>query len=200
MDESANTTLRPTCSSWATTTAIVLGSYLDVPPSTICFTSSEFGKPRLSEAYGGQEVRFNLSHSGHIGVLAVAVGLEVGIDVEELRPVEKGIVRQCCSTEEQQILEQLNDIDWLMAFYRCWTRKEAILKAEGVGIGRLLGVTDVSRGLDAEEAVIDINRGGRGASKWHVLEIRPAPDAIGALVTNEVPASVSLFRFPLDAN
>jgi 4'-phosphopantetheinyl transferase len=112
----------------------VLGGYLGLPPTEIQLAVTAFGKPYLRQT-DGPDLRFNLSHSGSLVALAVANRDEVGIDVEaeppgnadELAPI-------VLSGPERQAYERLPQALRPAALLRCWTRKEALLKASGSGL------------------------------------------------------------------
>ena len=89
-------------------------------------------------------MKFSLSHSKSIAVLAVDHAQPVGVDVEDVRPIEEDVADRHFSATELTDLRGLKGEAWLAGFYRCWTRKEAILKAEGVGLSRALDSFDVS--------------------------------------------------------
>jgi 4'-phosphopantetheinyl transferase len=110
---------------------ILLGRYLCVKPSSISFERNEFGKPRLAQNLVVPELAFNLSHTNRIGLLAIASDLAIGVDIEEVLPIEYETVESYFSIQEQSSLASLTDANRLEGFYNCWTRKEAILKAEG---------------------------------------------------------------------
>jgi 4'-phosphopantetheinyl transferase len=114
-------------------TRSVLGSYLGCPPAEISLAVTTFGKPYLCGT-GGPDLRFNLSHSGGLVALAVAIGDEVGIDVEAEPPGNADeLVSIVLSGPERRAYERLPRALRPPAFLRCWTRKEALLKASGTG-------------------------------------------------------------------
>ena len=120
----------------------ILGGYLHQPVDKISSHANRFGKPEL--AGEATSLNFSLSHTQSIAVLAVAHGLPVGVDVEEMRPIEPEVAATHFSASELSDLNGLQGDAWLGGFYRCWTRKEAILKAEGVGLHRALDSFDVA--------------------------------------------------------
>jgi 4'-phosphopantetheinyl transferase len=174
---------------------ILLGRYLSVQPSSISFDRNEFGKPRLAQALMASELTFNLSHTKGIGLLAVAVGLEIGVDIEKVRPVEYGTIERYFSTEEQLSLATLTGADWLNGFYNCWTRKEAILKGEGLGLNVRLDAFDVSLIPNMRAVVLGVRPSAGFTSNWHLVDLRPALGFVGALAIDGAPASVSCYRF-----
>ncbi len=111
----------------------ILGTYLGVPPQGLQLAVQEQGKPYLSAC--ATRLDFNLSHSGSLLLLAVAADRDVGIDLEQIRhdtPFPE-MARLTFSPQEQHELFALPDHQQRNAFYRCWTRKEAFLKACGRG-------------------------------------------------------------------
>jgi 4'-phosphopantetheinyl transferase len=114
----------------------LLGSFLDVSPEEITFVSGTHGKPGLGGQFVSGDIRFNLAHSEQMAVFAVALSFEVGVDVERVRPNVRypEIARRMFAPGEYAQLEALGDDEGMRAFYRCWTRKEAYVKATGAGL------------------------------------------------------------------
>jgi 4'-phosphopantetheinyl transferase len=173
---------------------ILLGQYLDLEPMSLYFEQNEFGKPSLPPALA-IKLTFNMSHTHHVALLAVASGLKVGVDVEEIRPVERETVEHYFSAREQADLASLTGAAWLEGFYDCWTRKEAILKAEGVGLNVKLDAFDVSLRPNVKAEVLKARPDAGFTSSWHLTELRPASGTAGALATDAAPASVNCYRF-----
>jgi 4'-phosphopantetheinyl transferase len=110
----------------------VLSTYTGTSASDVCFRYSAYGKPALEEP---EEVSFNLAHAGGTGLLAIARA-ELGVDLE---PAHGGtddelIARSFFSAAEVEALRALPHEERRQAFLRCWTRKEAFLKATGDGL------------------------------------------------------------------
>jgi len=122
------------------------GGYLGADPAALRFVYSEAGKPGLAPEAGHPALRFNLSHSGDYVLLGFAWGRAVGVDVELVRKdIEaEQIARRFFSQREQQDLLSLPASDRIPAFFRCWTRKEAYVKATGEGLGLPLNQFDVA--------------------------------------------------------
>jgi 4'-phosphopantetheinyl transferase len=169
----------------------ILGGYLNQPAKKISFHANRFGKPEL--AGEASSLNFSLSHSQSIAVLAVAHGLPVCVDVEEVRPIEPEVAATHFSASELSDLSGLQGDAWLSGFYRCWTRKEAILKAEGVGLHRALDSFDVALlpGAPAELLRTRV----RFLYPWKLYDVSPAPGTIGALATAHGEARISRFSF-----
>jgi 4'-phosphopantetheinyl transferase len=114
----------------------ILARYLELQPEELDFSAGEHGKPFLSGNCSSKgQLYFNLSHSENLFLLAIATDREVGIDLENIRndsPFHE-IARLAFSPREQEELFRLSAHLQRSAFYRCWTRKEAYLKACGMG-------------------------------------------------------------------
>ena len=122
----------------------ILGSYLRRSPESLVYREAEGGKPELVLTTNEPPLRFNLSHSKSIALLAVCLDSEIGVDVEDIRPIERDVATRFFSPAEIASMAPLDGEAWFDAFYRCWTRKEAILKVEGMGLRIPLDSFDVS--------------------------------------------------------
>ena len=114
---------------------LVLGRYLQVSPADVVLVQSSTGKPALSPAHGST-LRFNVSHSGDVLILAMANGREVGVDVEEIRPLDDldALARRFLSPRQYQEVSRLPREERVPAVYELWVAKEAWLKAHGFGL------------------------------------------------------------------
>jgi 4'-phosphopantetheinyl transferase len=169
----------------------ILGGYLNQPAKKISFRANRFGKPELADE--ASSLNFSLSHTQSIAVLAVTQGLPVGVDVEEVRPIEPEVAAMHFSASELSDLSALQGDAWLSGFYRCWTRKEAILKAEGVGLHRVLDSFDVSLLPDAPVELLRTRM--HFLYPWKLHDVSPASGIIGALATAQSEARIASFSF-----
>ncbi len=114
---------------------MVLGLYLSADPQSLEFQNGPTGKPSLVQTF--TDLRFNLSHSGDLALIAVTRGREVGVDVERVqRDIELDpIVEHYFEPEEAWDLRTAPAHERVPRFFDLWTRKEACLKAEGTGLG-----------------------------------------------------------------
>ena len=155
---------------------VVLGRLVQAPPALLRFSAENGQKPALMEDWGtGPEqldLRFNLSHTQGAVLIAEAEGFEVGVDVEQQRPLEdlEGMARTVMSDMESAHWLKLPPEFRCQAFYRLWTRKEAYLKAIGLGLFRDLHevTVPVSPAPLAEPAVVT-DQNGDGV--WSVLDV-----------------------------
>lgn len=165
----------------------LLAAYLGQPASTLSFRRGPYGKPALEQAGPS----FNLSHSGNLVTIAVATaGHDVGIDVEQRRPLHDmaGLVRRCCSEAERVALSTLPVQCVEAAFFRLWTRKEAVLKATGEGLTRRLA--SISVGL-AETAPL---LSGAPGMALRTLEIIPGYAAALAVAQPDPQLRITAMR------
>ena len=161
----------------------ILGQYTQTPPGELRFAYGASGKPTLT--YPAPSFAFNLSHTGAIAALAVAPVDALGLDIEALRPLKEDIARRYFSPAEVAALEAHPPAARTAAFYRCWTRKEAFVKATGDGLGFPLDAFDVS--IDATNPPRLLRLAGTSASalaNWQLAHIGPdalPPDVVGAI-------------------
>jgi 4'-phosphopantetheinyl transferase len=175
---------------------IVLGRCLNLPPGSLEFGQTEFGKPFLTnpEAAG---VLFNLSHSGEVALIAVAREREVGVDVEFMRAdfATNEVAEHFFSVAEIYTLSGLEPHLRTQAFFNCWTRKEAYVKARGEGLSMPLDVFDVTLAPDVSAAMLS-NRVDRSEpARWIFQNLHIAPDYAGALVVEALASRPNLSYF-----
>jgi len=157
---------------------IALGRHLDRPPGSLEFALGPGGKPRLAGA-GGNEVFFNLSRSGDLCLIAISDDGPVGVDVEEVRDVPElaGLVRSRFAASEAAAILERSGKERLRAFYRCWTRKEACVKALGTEIWSGLDSVVVSVG----DKPVLLSAPGARADEWSLLDLALHEGFTGAL-------------------
>lgn len=124
----------------------ILGRLTGVEPDRLTFGYGPHGKPFLADATQGQGLHFNLAHSGSIMVLAVAWHQEVGVDIEKIRfiPDAERVAAQFFSKQEYLTWRLLPVEERQEVFFKCWTRKEALAKAIGCGLGEELKQSKMS--------------------------------------------------------
>jgi 4'-phosphopantetheinyl transferase len=145
----------------------LLSPYLDRPPERIRFACSAEGKPGLK----GADLHFNLAHSHGLVVFAIARGREVGCDIEwrDCRFVAGLVPEKFFSPLEMRMLHAVAADKRTEAFFNCWTRKEAYIKARGIGASLALRSFDVSLAPDEPAALLN------GCDGWSVQSFEPAP-------------------------
>ena len=169
---------------------IVLATYLRLDPRDLVFDYSTNGKPFLSRA--GQ-LRFNLSHSHDAALIGVTLAREIGVDVERIRDdleVEQ-IARQFFSKAEQSALATLPAIQRQGAFFDCWTRKEAFVKARGDGLSLPLDQFDVSVRPDEPACLVATRPDAKEAAAWEAAAVAVEHGYAAAVVTQTGPVPLS---------
>lgn len=161
----------------------LIARYLEVEPRDVEFRYGAHGKPVLSGVLEGV-LTFNVSHSGEVAVFAIARDIELGVDVELVRdmPDAEDIASRFFSPREVTRLMSLPPLARNAAFFTCWTRKEAYLKALGSGLARPLDVFDVTFAPgDAPRLTVlwDEQEGDR----WAIHDLAPVDGYAAALVT-----------------
>ncbi len=153
----------------------LLGRYLNVDPVSLEFCYGAHGKPSLTEtplteSPGGRDVRFNMSHSGGLALHAFAVGREVGVDVERIRPRTDivGVARRSFSPAEVDALMTLPVGQRREAFFNGWTRKEAFVKAHGEGIALGLSRFDVTLRPGEPAELLRFDNDPGQAARWRL--------------------------------
>ena len=174
----------------------ILSAYLRRPAQDIHFHANRFGKPLLADENGSRPLHFSLSHSQGIAVLAVASEHPVGVDVEDVKPIDSEVAAAHFSESELSDLGKLHGDEWIRGFFHCWTRKEAILKAEGVGFHLALDGFDVSLLPDAPAELLQTRE--RFGYAWKLHDLSPASGTIGALATAIAQAELSCFSLLAD--
>ncbi len=168
----------------------ILAHYLDSRPERICFRYGAFGKPSLEGPFCERRICFNVTNSGEIALLAVTLDREVGVDVERIREMSDfvGLARRYFAAAECVSLFALPADQQLDAFFRCWTRKEAMLKATGKGLTFPLDRVVVSLAPDEPAEVISFDGEPHAPRHWWLHEVLPADGYIAAIAsTGDVP-------------
>jgi 4'-phosphopantetheinyl transferase len=165
----------------------LLGEYLHQDPAGMEFSYGQHGKPSLSGENASSGLSFNLSHSSGLVVYAIAKERNLGIDVEHVRPESAGedIAQRYFSAREVSDLRTLPPEARVEGFFHCWTRKEAYLKATGMGLQIPLDSFSVS--LLPEKPVQFL---GGVASQWHMAAYHPADGYAAAVVYDGAPCSI----------
>ncbi len=162
---------------------IILGLYLGLPPTLLRFILNPYGKPSLDEGVVGEPLHFNLSHAGDIALYAVALGREVGVDVERVRDdIECGdVADRFFSRREVETLHALPPESQTRAFFACWTRKEAYIKARGEGLSISLDSFDVSLSPGEAATLLAMRDDANEVSRWTLRELTLDPGYVGAV-------------------
>ena len=156
----------------------VLARYLRGEPQELKFVYNDYGKPSLT---GEHSLRFNMSHSREVALVAVARDAELGVDVEYIRAdfASEEIAKRFFSRREVETLTSLPKEETVAAFFRCWTRKEAYIKAIGKGLSQQLDRFDVT--LAPGEPAALLRADAEDKASWSLCDIYTGPGYASAL-------------------
>ena len=158
----------------------VLARRLGCAPDEVAFAVGPNGKPRLAV---GSALRFNLAHSDGLAVCAVADEREVGVDVERVRRVGDvdRLAHTVLSKRELAELARWGPDRVDEGFLTAWTRKEAVLKARGEGLGRDLATVEVSLDPAAPASLLEIVGEPGTENRWSLHALEAAPGYVAAV-------------------
>lgn len=158
----------------------ILGAYLGCDPKRCSFVYSKEQKPSLADA---GDIQFNVSHSGERALLAFTRGREIGVDVEQIRHDSdlQAVARRFFSEREQTELAALPAEEKFDAFFRCWTRKEAYIKAVGLGLALPLRQFDVSLKPADDNALLATQPDAAEAARWSLRDLSAGDGYAAAL-------------------
>jgi 4'-phosphopantetheinyl transferase len=162
----------------------ILSRYLQIAPADVQFSYESHGKPQIASAIPhDQKLRFNLAHSGGLALYAFTLVGEIGIDLEHIRPEFTGddIARRFFSASEVARLDKLPAQARHEAFFNCWTRKEAFIKAKGVGLSLALDQFDVTLAPAEPAALLRTCWDENEAARWSLQTIEVGSGYAGAV-------------------
>jgi len=175
----------------------IVSQYVNLQPSQLRFLTNPYGKPSIKNNLNGDEIRFNLSHSQNLALVAITRGRSVGVDVEHIRPdfAEERIARRFFSPQEVESLLSFPIEKRIDAFFACWTRKEAYIKAKGEGLSMPLDQFDVSLIPGEKEIKLSTRPDPAQGLHWKIYELSPGPGFVGALAVNGLEVAISCWQW-----
>jgi len=176
---------------------ILLGRYMDCDPLAIRFCTNSYGKPAIDAPRQEHTLTFNLSHSHELALYAFTYDRALGVDVESMRSnIEyEQLARHSFSLNEQQALRELPDDAKQQGFFNGWTRKEAYIKARGMGLSLPLHLFDVSLKPGEPAALLASREDAREAARWTMRALAPGPDYAGALCVEDEGWELACYEF-----
>jgi 4'-phosphopantetheinyl transferase len=171
---------------------VILSKHLDIPPDRVEFCYGPRGKPGLS---GIKKKGFNVSHCRGAVLIAIAADHEVGADIERIRPfsgLESFARRYFCEAEYQDLIATpINQRE--QAFFNCWTRKEAFVKAIGDGLFYPLNRFQVTLKQDVAAQLVSVDQ--VPADRWSMHALVPWPSYAAAVVVESRVCRFRVFQF-----
>jgi 4'-phosphopantetheinyl transferase len=162
---------------------VLLAESCHLGPADVRLVYGAHGKPALAPGTPGPTVHFNVSHSQDLALLALGGDGPLGVDVEALRPLRDraAIADRFFTPAEASVIASLPDPEQDLAFFLCWTRKEAVLKAVGDGISLGLDRYQVACRPGEPARVLEVDGRADLAAEWTMIDLRVAPGFAGAL-------------------
>jgi 4'-phosphopantetheinyl transferase len=175
----------------------IVSAYLATTPGELLFTYNEYGKPIVSEGQNDRALNFNLSHSHQLALYAVTRGRDVGVDIEHIREdfATLEIAEHFFSKDEVAALRSLPADQRTAGFFNCWSRKEAFIKAKGMGVSYHLDRFTVSLSPGEPAALLKVDDDEREVALWKMYELNPGAGYAAALIVTEHPVTLKRWRW-----
>ena len=166
----------------------IISRYTNTRPEQLRFSYGPYGKPALDG-----RLRFNMSHSHNLALIALTEDRELGVDVEYIRAdfATGDIARRFFSPVEVEVFNSLAAEHQVAAFFRCWTRKEAFIKATGKGLSQALDGFDVTLGPGEPAALLRVDEDD--ASRWSLSDLNVRAGYAAALAVEGQLSNIALF-------
>jgi 4'-phosphopantetheinyl transferase len=177
---------------------LIIGDYIDMAPGRLQFYAGHRGKPYLMHSSGNVRLQFNLAHSKEIALYAFTCSREIGIDVEYVRdmPDADKIALTTFSSLENRELQSLPQYQKQEAFFNCWVRKEAYIKAVGNGLYHALDRFDVSLAPGEPARLVSVDGSAEQASGWFMKSLTPEDGYVAALAVKGSDFCPSYWEYP----
>jgi 4'-phosphopantetheinyl transferase len=165
----------------------ILGSYLCSDPASLRFGYTHYGKPYLMNDSLDPDFRFNVSHSNSLGLVCITRGREIGVDVEWIREgiSREGIAERFFSAAEVKALRELPERLQDQAFFNCWTRKEAFVKAKGEGLSIPLNEFVVSLAPNEPAVLLSVIGLAQETSRWIFHQLFPGDGYVAVVAVED---------------
>lgn len=178
---------------------LLLGRYLDVPPSSIAFATTAHGKPQLAAPPTAPQFELNVSHSGNWVVIGFARGLPLGVDVECHRELEfSELVNSFFSPQEREAWSRVPASEPASAFFSAWTRKESYLKALGLGLSKSLDSFSVEFGPDPSSDLVSDASDPSTPQHWRIASVDLASGYSCAVAIGSSARALHTFTFDFE--
>ena len=170
---------------------VLLGQCLGRPPDQLQFEYNAFGKPTLAGGFDGL-MKFSVSHAGDLILVALARGRELGVDVEHMRAdfASDQIAARFFSRNERRALAAVAPELQCDAFFSCWTRKEAYLKARGDGLSLALDQFDVTLAPAEDPRLLETRHDPADAQRWALHAFDPGHGCKAAVAVEGPPCKL----------
>jgi len=162
---------------------LLSASYLKMNAKDIIFEYEKYGKPKFKSQ---TNLNFNVSHSGDMAIIGFVYNYTIGVDVEKIKNDfdTSEIAANFFSQKEIEALQHIPKNEQYIAFYRCWTRKEAFVKAKGSGLSFPLDEFSVTLDKDLESELVETQWNPSEKYQWQLTSFKPSLDYIAATIVN----------------
>lgn len=173
----------------------LLANYLNMSSKNINFIYDNYGKPKV------ENINFNISHSQNLALFAFAKNFDVGVDTEFVKKKFAGdnIACRFFSEHEIQALSKLPISERKLAFFNCWTRKEAFIKAIGKGLSFPLNKFDVDIGYNQKSLLLNVRSDEYKASDWKLIDLDPHQNYAAALAVRSRIIKIHKFHYSINS-
>lgn len=173
---------------------LLLGHYTNQDPCDVVFDYNPQGKPSVR---GDTALQFNVSHSHERAVYAVGLGMTLGVDLEYMRPIDdlNSLARSTFSRREITAFDAVPHSLKPQAFFNCWTRKEAYIKALGEGLSHALDSFDVSLMPGEIARLLWVAEQPDEPNHWTLHSFKLGSDYVGALAVRQIISNFSIINF-----
>ncbi len=175
----------------------LLGNYFRTNPADIEILTTELGKPYVSKLLNKQILSFNLSHASGLGIYAFTLNHSIGIDVENLRAIPnlEELAARFFSANEQESLRVADPSALTKLFLQYWVRKEAYLKALGLGLSISPEEVDVSfPPIPSPQLTLFQPKIISDPNIWSLMDFFPTDESVAALVVDAGVTQIELIR------
>ena len=174
----------------------LLAQHLGTTAERLSFVYGEHGKPALAPEWHGAGLRFNVSHSHGFGLYAITTGREIGCDIEQLREdvLRDRIAERFFSPAENEALNAVEPGRRTEAFFNCWTRKEAWIKARSLGLSLPLDSFDVTLAPGEEARLVATRPDAAEAARWTIIALEAPPGFAAAMAIEGTARRVEVRR------
>lgn len=175
----------------------LVAAYLKCASAAIILETNPFGKPSLTGQTGASALRFNLSHSQEYALIGLTLGREIGVDIEYQRQLDDIhlIAGHFFAPSERAMLARLPEGEKQTAFYTCWARKEAFIKAIGMGLSLPLVDFAVTLAPDEPPRLLFYHADPWATQRWQMAPLPPLHNYSLALVVDGSLTQVRCWRW-----
>jgi 4'-phosphopantetheinyl transferase len=176
---------------------MILRYYLGVGATELRFCYGWNGKPRVAHPFDNGTIFFSMSSSTGLALFALTLDREIGVDIERIRNISEmdQIVERIFSLREKAVFQKLPENQKKGAFFNCWTRKEAFVKATGDGLSRPLGKFELTVDPSEPARLLAIDGDRKSACRWSIHDLKPASGFAAAIAAEGLSGRLRFWQW-----